>query len=210
MVIFLKIIAHRGNDGIYKENSFEAIINSLNKSYVDGVEFDIRLTKDGKFVLCHDPFYMGRIIKDTSSDLLKKLGLNTLEEILNSINSDKILLIDVKEEGKDILKLSYLLYSVLIKYDLNYYICSFNYEFINRFHKYGVKSGLIMGSKINVKYIDNDFDFNLISYKFKGMIPHKETFIWTVNKTDQIKSSYNNIITDDAKKIYDFVNRKKL
>ena len=41
----MKIIAHRGNDNLHKENSLEAIINSLNKKYVDGVELHIRLTK---------------------------------------------------------------------------------------------------------------------------------------------------------------------
>ena len=56
MVINMLIIAHRGNDGINRENSKEAIVNSLNKEYVNGVEFDIRMTKDKEFILNHDPF----------------------------------------------------------------------------------------------------------------------------------------------------------
>ena len=31
----MKIIAHRGNDGVHRENSLKAIVNSLNKNYID-------------------------------------------------------------------------------------------------------------------------------------------------------------------------------
>lgn len=61
----MKIIAHRGNDNIHRENSIKGIINSLNKEYIDGAEFDIRLTKDNIFVLNHDPIYRGYIISNT-------------------------------------------------------------------------------------------------------------------------------------------------
>ncbi|MBR3199096.1 MAG: hypothetical protein IKG27_03680, partial [Bacilli bacterium] len=85
----MKIIAHRGNDQINRENSKEAIVNSLKKPYIDGVEFDIRKTKDNKFIINHDPFYHEHFIKNTSSKKLKKLGLNTLEEVLDKIKTDK-------------------------------------------------------------------------------------------------------------------------
>ena len=67
----MKIIAHRGNDQIHKENSKEAILNSLTKDYINGVEFDIRLTKDNKFIINHDPFYHYYYIKNTNSKKLK-------------------------------------------------------------------------------------------------------------------------------------------
>ena len=67
----MKIIAHRGNDGIHKENSLEAIINSLNKKYVDGVELDVRLTKDKKLIINHDPFYLLGICFVKSKSLQK-------------------------------------------------------------------------------------------------------------------------------------------
>ena len=63
----MKIIAHRGNDNIHKENSLEAITNSLNSKYTDGVEFDIRFTKDYKFIVHHDFFYQGHFIKKNKS-----------------------------------------------------------------------------------------------------------------------------------------------
>lgn len=204
-MINLKIIAHRGNDNSHRENSFESIINSLNQSFVDGVEFDIRKTKDNKFIINHDPFYRQFFIKDTNCNVLRKLGLNTLEEILDNVTNKKILLIEVKIE-KDIKTTSKYLFDILKKYNLNIYICSFNYEFISYFHKkYKIKSGLIIGSKVNVNYLNNSLDFNSISYKYKGNIPNKETFIWTVNNVDDIKGE--NIITDNPKKIYNYVKK---
>lgn len=48
-----KMIAHRGLSGLEKENTAVAFIAAGNKSYY-GIETDIRLTKDGEFVICHD------------------------------------------------------------------------------------------------------------------------------------------------------------
>ena len=52
------IISHRGNDNHnYKENTIEAVVFSLNRDYVDGVEVDIMFTKDKEIVLNHDYIY---------------------------------------------------------------------------------------------------------------------------------------------------------
>ena len=203
----MKIIAHRGNDGLNKENSLEAILNSLNKNYIDGVEFDVRLTKDNKFILNHDPFYKGYYIKNTNSKKLIKQRLNTLDEVLNKIKSNKLLLIEVKEEN-NIKKTAKHLNKLLKRYNLNIYICSFNYIFINYFNrKYNYKCGLIIGKNINKNHIINNFHFNLINYKYKGVIPNKETFFWTINNQKEIKNR-ENIITDKPKEIYNYLTKK--
>lgn len=203
----MKIIAHRGNDGINKENSLKSIINSLNKNYIDGVEFDIRLTKDKRFILNHDPFYKKYFIKNTTSKKLIKQGLDTLDDILNQINTNKILLIEVKEEN-NIKKTSKYLNRVLRRYNLNIYICSFNYNFIKYFNKkYNYKCGLIIGKNINKNHIINNFSFNSISYKYKGKVPNKETFYWTINNPKEIEEKQN-IITDKPKEIYEFLTKR--
>ncbi|MBR2588563.1 MAG: hypothetical protein IKD77_05110 [Bacilli bacterium] len=56
----MKIIAHRAHTEKYKDNSLKSILYSLNQNYIDGIEIDIRMTKDFKFVLNHDPFYKPR------------------------------------------------------------------------------------------------------------------------------------------------------
>ncbi|MBR2707990.1 MAG: glycerophosphodiester phosphodiesterase [Bacilli bacterium] len=204
----MNIIAHRGNDSSNKENSLKAIINSLKKDYIDGVEFDIRLTKDKKFILNHDPFYKHHYIKNTNSKTLIKQGLDTLEDVLNMINNNKIIIIEVKEEN-NIKKTSKYLNRVLKKYNLNFYICSFNYNFINYFNKkYNYKCGLIIGKNINKNNIINNLTFNLLSYKYKGKIPNKETFYWTINNPKDIKNKIENIITDKPKEIYNFLTKK--
>lgn len=48
-----KIIAHKGLSGIERENTCPAFIAAANRSYF-GIETDIHVTKDGKFVVIHD------------------------------------------------------------------------------------------------------------------------------------------------------------
>ena len=201
----MKIIAHRGNDGIHKENSLEAIINSLNKKYVDGVELDVRLTKDKKLIINHDPFYNGHYINNTNAIKLQKLGLNTLEEILSNVNNNKIIMIEIKVSDKEIKKITKTLIKTLNKYNLNYYICSFNFKFLKYFkNNCSIKTGLIISSKINTKYLNNNFDFNSINILYNKKIPNKETFRWTVNTKKELEkvNKNENVITDNPLEIY--------
>ncbi|MGN0174185.1 MAG: glycerophosphodiester phosphodiesterase [Acutalibacteraceae bacterium] len=48
-----KIIAHRGLSGIETENSIAAFIAAANRSYF-GIETDVHVTKDNKFIIIHD------------------------------------------------------------------------------------------------------------------------------------------------------------
>ncbi len=49
----VKMIAHRGLSGLEKENTCSAFVAAGNRSYY-GVETDVHVTKDGKFVIIHD------------------------------------------------------------------------------------------------------------------------------------------------------------
>ena len=48
-----KLIAHRGLSGIECENSLPAFVAAANRSYY-GIETDIHITTDGRFVILHD------------------------------------------------------------------------------------------------------------------------------------------------------------
>ena len=209
----MKIIAHRGNDEIHKENSLEAILNSLKIDYIDGVEFDIRRTQDYNFIIHHDPFYRGYYINKTKSSILQKKGLNTLDEVLKEIDSDKIIMIEIKEESKRYKYMLLKLNKILKKYNLNYYICSFNYDLIKYFkRKYPMyKSGLIIGIKLNLNKINNNFDFNLVNYRHTKKALKNETFIWTVDNKETLKKVLKdqNVITDKSKEIYEIINDEK-
>ena len=50
----MKIIAHRGNNIEKVENNISGILKTLSYSYIDGVEIDVRMTKDGVLVLEHN------------------------------------------------------------------------------------------------------------------------------------------------------------
>lgn len=202
MVMCMKIIAHRANDGINKENSEEAILNSLSKEYIDGIEIDIRKTKDKQFVISHGPFHNGNHIKHTK---LNKLKLPSLNNVLNRIVSDKIIMIEIKNEDKNYKETSYKLHKIIKKYNLNYYICSFDYNLINYFkNKYPkYKCGLIIGLKINEDKLNNNLDFNSVNTKYMFRNLSKETFIWTVNSKkefEKINKRYN-VITDKGYKL---------
>lgn len=48
-----KMIAHRGLSGIERENTYPAFVAAGNRSYY-GIETDVHVTADGKFVVIHD------------------------------------------------------------------------------------------------------------------------------------------------------------
>lgn len=194
----MNLIAHRGNGNHkYRENTKEAILNILKEEYIDGVEFDIRLTKDKKFVLSHSPIYKDSLIKNKK---MKDLQLNNLNEVLKSINTNKIILIDIKSELDNEKILVKKLYKIIKKYKyLNIYLSSFNYSLVKKIkEKFKNKVGIIISNVINInKNIDN-FDFIMKKYNVKKVYD-KETMIWTVNKKEIIKKYLNQnifIITD--------------
>lgn len=49
----IKMIAHRGLSGLEKENTCPAFVAAGVKSYY-GIETDVHVTKDGKFIIIHD------------------------------------------------------------------------------------------------------------------------------------------------------------
>ena len=49
----VKMVAHRGFKGVEVENTIQAF-NFSSKTSIYGIECDVRLTKDGKFIVIHD------------------------------------------------------------------------------------------------------------------------------------------------------------
>ena len=67
-----------------------------------------------------------------------------------------------------------------------------------------IKTGLLIGLKMNVDKINNSFDFNALNYRHLKKATNKETFIWTVDKKDIFEqiNPKQNIITDKPEYIY--------
>lgn len=199
----MNLIAHRGNNTHkYKENSKKAFITCFNTKYIDGIELDIRLTKDNIIVVHHDNIVDGKLIDKTNYNKIKN-KIDKLDDILNSLSDKKKIVIDIKGDDKNIIDI---LHNTIKNYKYNFYICSFNNDIINQFkQKYPTyKVGLIIGYMINTDKIHNNLDFNSLQYNLINRInKKKEVFIWTVNDKkifDKIKKHGDNfnIITDKA------------
>lgn len=149
-------IAHRGlYDDNIKENTIKAFDNAFNNGY-EGIEFDVRLTKDKIPVILHDSFLSrvfgikGLLKNYTYQELLdKKIDIPKLEDVISRYNN-KVMIIELKEKI-DITK--------YIKDDRNlYYISSFNYDYISylnksSYYKLGVIN-YILNSGIDYSKID--------------------------------------------------------
>lgn len=126
-------IAHRGlyNDEI-NENTISAFDNAFDNGF-EGIEFDVRLTKDKVPVIIHDSFLSrvsngkGLVKNYTYNELLKfNFGkkkierIPKLEDVINRYNN-KTMIIELKE-NIDI--------TPYLNDKNKYYISSFNYNYI--------------------------------------------------------------------------------
>lgn len=150
------IIAHRGGTANYPENSLAAINNAISIG-VDAVELDIRLSKDGTIIVCHDADVARTtnefgLIKDLTSDTLStynllyngkvtKQSIPTLEEVLSLVNKRVWLYIEIKEGS---IPLEKELINLLNQYDYveNVSIISFDYQSLKRISEYNLNIDL--------------------------------------------------------------------
>ena len=195
------LIAHRGVNNLdFGENTKEAAVNSLKNSYIKGVEIDARITKDNKIVVIHDMTInrtsngSGFVSKMSLRDLKKyNFGtdkhfskISTLKETLKVIDKDKIVLIEIKYEGRDDNRyIKYFYRSVKPFLNKNIYIMSFNGKLVRKLkEKYPfLKCGILISYIINASFIDDNMDFIAItSYsvnKVKNI--NKPIFVWALN-----------------------------
>lgn len=100
------IIGHRGAAGLALENSSDSIRTALSYN-IDGIEFDVRRTRDGKLVVLHDRSTWRIATKWVSAKkstlaelqaLTLKNGqhIPTLDEVLRIIGDQRRVTIDIK------------------------------------------------------------------------------------------------------------------
>lgn len=193
----MKYIIHRGiTSNRFKENSYTAIKRALINENSLGVEFDIRLTKDDKIVLSHDNIISFNYIENMNyKDIIKDKYLTTLDKIL-TINTDKILLIDIKVNN-NYKKFGNVILKEINDNKRNIYLASFNKKVIKYLRKKTkYKKGIIT---FNYKKNNNDFvviNYNTISSKKINSIKNKEIFIWTIHNDkdlEEVKNKFSNI-----------------
>ena len=101
------ICAHRGASHKYAENTLEAFRKAVEQK-ADSIEVDVRQTRDGVLVACHD-FNLSRLtgisadLSELNLDDFKKLRINgqeppaTLQEIVSDIPDPISFVFDIKE-----------------------------------------------------------------------------------------------------------------
>ena len=151
------LIAHRGKvDNINKENTIEAFKAAINDIKYDGFELDIRETKDKKIVVVHDFVVDNKLIKRVNYKELERYNIPLLESVLK-LDTEKIIMIEIKDPNMDIEALS----KLLEKYqDKKIYLMSFYNNVIKEFLKlsHTCKCG-ILNYGFNHEYSYNEYDF---------------------------------------------------
>lgn len=182
------IIAHRGliNKDI-KENTLEAFLNAIRSGY-DGIELDIRKTKDNKIVVLHDALINRTsngtgYIKNKTYKELKKINFGTnkyptkiplLKEVLENIKNN-LIIIEMKDDftTKEL--------EDVLKYNKNnkILICSFFKHHLENIKDLKIPKGLInylLNSNINYE----KYDFYLLYYKY-----YNENFLNALNNINK-------------------------
>lgn len=151
------LIAHRGKvDSINKENTIEAFKAAINDIKYNGFELDIRETKDKKIVVVHDFVVDNKLIKRVNYKELEHYNIPLLESVLK-LDTEKIIMIEIKDPNMDIEALS----KLLEKYqDKKIYLMSFYNNTIKEFLKlsHTCKCG-ILNYGFNHEYSYNEYDF---------------------------------------------------
>lgn len=188
-----KLIAHRGITSLAKENSLEALTKATQSDYA-GFECDVRISKDKKLVMHHDPLYKGKLVINTNYKDMKKDGIILLDDVLN-IKTDKIIVVDVKYPFIDIDTL----HEKLEKHsDKKIYVISFYDNVIRKlFAKKRTYKVGILNYVLNTTDEEFSYDFvcllmNLTSdsliERFKLL--SKEVFIYGVDDQNKITNFY--------------------
>ncbi len=95
-------LAHRGDHRRHPENSLGAIVAAVEVPGCDGVEFDVRASRDGVPVIVHDATLarvQGRpeAVAELSVAELEPLGVPTLADVLSALPHRAFLDIELKE-----------------------------------------------------------------------------------------------------------------
>ena len=229
-----KIIAHRGVTRNDLENTLPAYHQAFSDG-ADGLEIDVRLSKDEKPIIFHDEdtsrlFKKNLEIKNTTFFELKALGNNEnriplLDEVLDFLPQNKECFIEIKSDANTVPFLDKLKIEkkniTFLSFDKNV-VVALKKRFPNKlvfqsFHmlqieRYGIKkilefykNGNSDGLSIDIRGLSNKTIDKILEKKI-------DLIIWTLNSMERLKElskkNIRAIITDEVKDIADFLKRK--
>lgn len=183
--------------------SFEASLSSG----CDGFEFDVRLTSDGRAVICHDAQIKGQSVALADASQLRDLP--TLDDVLRQFSTTAFLDIELKVKGLE----QKVCEAVLATKPLRgYVISSFQPGILETVHAIDTELpiGLIADQQSQLsawKLLPIQFvipHFSLITKELVEEIHEagKEVFVWTVNEAHLLlrfaKWGVDALISDDT------------
>ena len=184
------LLGHRGMRRFpqVKENTIEAFELALQHG-CDGFEFDVRLTGDGRAVVCHDSKIGGVVVNRARSEQLA--GLPLLDQVLQRFQHSAFLDIELKVAG-----LEKFLMKTLIEFSpkRGYVVSSFLPEVIRNIDPLTPKgiicetrSQLLQWTSLKVEYVMAHW--KLLSEELILQLHEagKKVFGWTVNDTDRMR-----------------------
>jgi glycerophosphoryl diester phosphodiesterase len=208
------IIAHRGAVSPARENTLEAFRKAIELS-ADMIEFDVRRTRDGRYVIHHDPDLSGKSLNDMTlqetRDRARSMGFHVPElgEVLELARGRIALDIELKEEGyeQEIVRLV-----TATTREEDFIISSFHAGSIERVKlcRAGVRTGLIFNdcAVLTDEILQGETEWLLpVESLADGALLErmrkagKRIAVWTVNDEDRMKrllddDRIDGIITD--------------
>jgi glycerophosphoryl diester phosphodiesterase len=194
------VIAHRGASSMARENTLEAFQKAIDLR-ADMIEFDVRRTKDKRYVIHHDAHIAGKSLNELTCpevrETARTLGFHVpeLEEVIALTRGKIGLDIELKEEGyeREIIRL---VGQTLAEGD--FIISSFHAGCLARVKqcRSGVRTGLVFkdAGALTTAILEGDTDWliparNLAEGELLERMSRsgKKIAVWTVNDTDQMK-----------------------
>lgn len=219
------IIAHRGKyeQSSFAENSIEALVNALKQPFIQGVELDIRMTKDQVLVIHHNATIdhtsdgKGILSTMTLSELYQyNFGtinhpskIATLKNFLDVIDTDKEILIELKNGIEDNQIYIKKVGNLLREYPyLNIKICSFSDSLLRIFKKKYPEFSLGKITFVKEKGLPSYLQFLSIYDKAIDSNIKYPYYVWTITRKQELKPIINQlnhnclgIITDIPKTV---------
>jgi glycerophosphoryl diester phosphodiesterase len=208
----MKIYAHRGFSSKFPEATLAAYQGAIEVG-ADGLECDIRLTREGIPVCFHDRTTLGisgkfKFISRTSLEELQKLvSIITLEELINLARENKRdLLIETKHPVLAGGKVEAAVLEKIIGItDIRVTLMSFSILAVRRFQQKQRDVAYVIARRwrllfIPTKSVAVDIELFAKSRWVRNRLKGKEIFLWTVNEKKYLKvlSDWNiaGVITD--------------
>lgn len=211
------LLGHRGARKYAPENTIAAFDLALQHG-CDGFEFDVRLTADGRAVICHDPNYERRVVGRSTYQKLSErcAGLCVLEDVLSRYRSSAFLNLELKIPGAEELTLQ-----LLRRYppSRGVILSSFLPPVVRRLHELeaAFELGIICGNRSELSRWEKlpieavMLHRGLASRRVVADIQSagKRAFVWTVNSAREMtkfaEMGVDGIISDDTKLLVETV-----